>query len=163
MACSLRNLFASMPEIDDLFAEVFGGPPGWVSVDYDNEANARGPALNATARKASSTYGLFLDRSGKVSAESLESAGWPLAEIRSVDGYKDTGAAFRARVDHAGHDVWWTALPTHSSPFRTDPTLLFPTLGGLREYPDDCRGDVVRTLDHGALSAERLATHRRGR
>ena len=27
MACSLRDLFASMPEIDDLFAEVFGGPP----------------------------------------------------------------------------------------------------------------------------------------
>ena len=27
IACSLRDLFASMPEIDDLFTEVFGGPP----------------------------------------------------------------------------------------------------------------------------------------
>ena len=48
MACSLRDLFASMPEIDDLFAEVFGGPPGRVSVAYDDEGNARGAtALNA--------------------------------------------------------------------------------------------------------------------
>ena len=134
MACSLRDLFASMPEIDDLFTEVFGGPPGWVSVAYDNEGNARRPALNATARKVSSTYVLFLDRSGKVSIESLKSAGWPLAEIRRVDDFEGPESAFRARVDHVGHDVWWTALPTHSSPFRTDPTLLFPTLGGLREH-----------------------------
>ena len=135
MACSLRDLFASMPEIDDLFAEVFGGPPGWVSVAYDDEGNARGAtALNATPRKASSTYGLFLDRSGEISIGSLESSGWPLAEIRPVDGYDRTGTAFCARVDHAGHDVWWTALPIHSSPFRSDPTLLFPTVGGLREY-----------------------------
>ena len=135
MACSLRDLFASMPEIDDLFAEVFGGPPGWVSVAYDDEGNARGAtALNATPRKASSTYGLFLDRSGKVSAQKLESAGWPLAEIRPVEDYEGTGTALCARVDHAGHDVWWTALPIHSSPFRNDPTLLLPTVGGLREY-----------------------------
>ena len=134
MVCPLRDLFASMPEIDDLFAEVFPGPPGWVSVAYDQEANARRPALNATARKPSSTYGLFLDRSGKVCVESLRNAGWPLAEIRPVDDFEGTGTAFRARVDHAGHDVWWTVLPTHSSPFRNDPTLLFPTVGGLREY-----------------------------
>ena len=134
MVCPLRDLFASMPEIDDLFAEVFPGPPGWVSVAYDQEANARRPALNATARKPSSTYGLFLDRSGKVCVESLRNAGWPLAEIRPVDDFEGTGTPFRARVDHAGHDVWWTVLPTHSSPFRNDPTLLFPTVGGLREY-----------------------------
>ena len=127
MVCSLRDLFASMPEIDDLFAQVFAGPPRWVSVAYDEEANA-------TARKAGSTYGLFLDRSGKIPAEGLENAGWPLAEVRRVDDFEGSGTAFRARVDHAGHDVWWKALPTHSTPFRNDPTLLFPTLGGLREY-----------------------------
>ena len=135
MACSLRDLFASMPEIDDLFAEVFGGPPGWVSVAYDDVGNARGAtALNATPREPSSTYGLFLDRSGEISIDSLRSGGWPLAEIRRIDDFKGPESAFRARVDHAGHDVWWTALPTHSSPFRTGATLLFPTLGGLREY-----------------------------
>ena len=134
MVCSLRDLFASMPEIDDLFAEVFGGPPRWVSVTYDNESNWRRPALNATAKKADSTYGLFVDRSGKVSIENLINAGWPLAEIQQANDYEGTGIAFRARVDHAGHDVCWKVLPTHSSPFAQSPTLLIPTVGNLREY-----------------------------
>lgn len=134
MYCSLRDLFASMPEIDDLFAEVFGGPPRWVSVAYDSKSNLRIPALNATEKKADSTYGLFIDRSGEISVESLASAGWPLAEIQPTVGYEGTGNAFRARVDHAGHDVWWKVLPTHSSPFRKSPSLLFPTVGGLWEY-----------------------------
>ena len=134
MACSLRDLFASMPEIDDLFEEVFGGPPGWISVAYDQEANPRKPAPDVTARKAGSTYGLFLDRSGEVSVESLKSAGWPLAEIRQTEDHEGTGTVFRARVDHARHDLWWTVLPTHSSPFGNNPALLFPTVGGLREY-----------------------------
>ena len=122
-----------MPETDDLFAEVLGGSPGWVSVAYDEEANARRPALNATARKAGSTYGLFLDRSGMVSVDTLKSAGWPLAEVRQAEDHQGTGTAFRARMDHAGHDLWWSVLPTHSSPCNT-PALLFPTVGGLREY-----------------------------
>ena len=134
MVCSLRDLFASMPEIADLFAEVFGGPPGWISVAYDQEANLRRPALNATARKVGSTYGLFLDRSGQVSVGSLKSAGWPLAEIQQGNDDEGTGTVFRARVDHAGYDLWWTVLPTHSSPFGNSPALLFPTVGGLREY-----------------------------
>ena len=134
MVCLLQDLFASMPEIDDLFAEVFGGPPGWIAVAYDQEANARRFARNATARKVDSTYGLFLDSSGKVSVESLKSAGWPLAEIRQEHDDEGTGNVFHARVDHAGHDLWWTVLPTHSSPFGNSPALLFPTMGGLREY-----------------------------
>ena len=134
MVCLLPDLFASMPEINDLFAEVFGGSPGWISVAYDNEANARRPVRNATARKVESTYGLFLDSSGKVSVESLKSAGWPLAEIRQQTDGQGTRNVFRARVDHVGHDSWWTVLPTHSSPFGNSPALLFPTMGGLHEY-----------------------------
>ena len=134
MACSLRDLFASMPEIDDLFAEVFGGPPGWISVAYDQQANARKRVSGTTARKVGSTYGLFLDRSGEVPVERLKSAGWPLAEIRQAEDHEGTGTAFRARVDHAGHDHWWAVLPTHSSPFGNSPALVFPTVGGAREY-----------------------------
>ena len=123
-----------MPEIDDLFGEVFGTPPGWVSVAYDQEANPRRFARNAAAGNVESTYGLFLDSSGKVSIESLRSAGWPLAEIRQQEGADGNGNEFRARVDHAGHDTMWTVLPTHSSAFGNSPMLLFPTVGGLREY-----------------------------
>ncbi len=132
--CLLRHLFASMPEIDDLFAEVFDNPPLWVSVAYDDKCNTTTLMRHTTEKKTGSTYGLFLDRSGKVSERSLEDAGWPLAEIRRVDDYEGSGVAFRARVDHAGHDIWWSAIPTHSTPFRSDHTLLLPTVGGIREY-----------------------------
>ena len=134
MVCTLRDLYASMPEIEDLFAEVFGGPPSWVFVAYDRESNSRRHMLNATTKKADSTYALFIDGSGEISVESLIDAGWPLAEIQQAKDYKGTGIAFRARVDHAGHDVLWEVLPTHSSPFGKSQTLLFPTVGGLREY-----------------------------
>ena len=133
-ACLLSELFASIPEIDDLFAEVVGGPPGWISVAYDQSANVRRPVRNAAARSVDSTYGLFLDSSGKVSAENLESAGWPLAEVRRLEDHDYAGTVFRARVDHAGYDTMWPVLPTHSSPFGNSPALLFPTVGGLCEY-----------------------------
>ena len=132
--CSVRELFASMPEIEDLFAEIFSGPPRWVSVAYDNIPSMRLSSLHTTSKKANSTYGLFVDRSGEISVDSLKSAGWPLAEIQRVNDHKNAGIAFRAQVDHAGHDVWWSVLPTHSSPFVNGTTILFPTVGNLREY-----------------------------
>lgn len=133
LGCSLRYLFASMPEINDLFSEVFGGSPNWISVAYDTESN-RGPSLHATVKKIDSSYALFIDRSGRVAAKSLADAGWPLAEIQQVKDHEGAGISFRARVDHAGHDYWWGALPLHHSPFRSGETLLFPTVGGQREY-----------------------------
>ena len=134
MVCMLPDLFASMPEIDDLFAEVVGAPPGWILVAYDQEANARRPRGNATARTVDSTYGLFLDPSGKVAVERLKSAGWPIADVRKLQDDDRAGSVFRARVDHAGHDTMWPVLPTHSSPFGNSPALLFPTIGGLWKY-----------------------------
>ena len=135
MKCSLRDLFASMPEIDDLFGEVFRGPPGWVSVAYDPHANGETSASNATARKVGSTYAQFIDRSGRVPVDRLKGAGWPIAEIQQVDAHSSTGTAFRGRVDHAGHDLWWDVLPTFTSPFDNSiALLLFPTVSGLRRY-----------------------------
>ena len=135
MACSLRDLFASMPEIADLFGEVFGGTPNWVSVVNDLQANRATSSLDAKAEKVGSTYAQFIDHSGKVSVEMLKNAGWPLTEIGRVEDPEDTGTAFRGRVDHAGKDVWWTALPTFTSPFvNSIALLLFPTVGGICHY-----------------------------
>lgn len=57
-----------------------------------------------------------------------------MAEIEIVRESEDAGIAFRARADHAGHDTWWSVLPVHSSPFGKLAILLFPTIGGKREY-----------------------------
>lgn len=133
MACTLRDLFASFPEIDDLFAEVFGGGFRWLDIAYDQSSNPPYLATRATTA-AGSTYGLFTDRSGKVAAEDIAGAGWPIAELQLVPDTKQPGSTFRARIDHAGHEVWWEVLPTHSSPFGKHMTMLLPTLGGMQDY-----------------------------
>lgn len=131
--CTLETLFSSMPEIDDLFAEVFNSAPGWVIPVYDLTANHR-PSLNRTDRRSESTYAQFIDRSGLIPIERLQTAGWPLAEVQSAEGKEGDGQTFRARVDHSGHPLFWNVLPTHSSPFAHRTTLLLPTLGGMTEY-----------------------------
>ncbi|WP_175713159.1 YaaC family protein [Burkholderia ambifaria] len=133
MSCTLQSLFASMPEIDDLFTQVFGGTPGWIVPVYDMTEN-RLAAINGTGKKVDSTYALFVDRSGSVPVGQLENSGWPITEVQQVERPDINGTAFRARVDHSGRDSWWDVLPTHSSPFGNRTTLLFPTIGGMREY-----------------------------
>ena len=128
MVCQIRDLFASIPEIDDLFAEVFGGTAKWLLVYYDIMEAAAG------TNKEDSTYVRLAHRSGGVSVDRLLSAGWPLSEINQVVDHEQGGTVFRARVDHVGHESWWGALPTYSSPFLTGHALILPTLGGLREY-----------------------------
>ena len=134
MVCSLQDLFASMPEIDDLFAEVFEGPPKWISVSYDSRSHRSIYTPSDGTKKTNSTYALFVDRSGKVSTDSLRDAGWPLAEIRETSDHEGEGRTLRARVDHRGHEIWWSALPIYSSPFGKHATVLLPTVGGHREY-----------------------------
>jgi hypothetical protein len=133
MICTLESLFSSMPEIDDLFAEVFGGAPGWIVPVYDQMSNHRA-SLHGTNKVVESTYSLFVDRSGLIAAERLQSAGWPLAEIRLLEDAKGLGNTYRARIDHTGHRSFWDVLPTHASPFGNRTTLLFPALGGMTEY-----------------------------
>ena len=128
MVCEIRDLFASIPEIDDLFAEVFGGPANWLLVYYDTMEAA------AMTNEQDSTYVKLAHRSGGIPVDRFLSAGWPLSEIKQVVDHEQGGTVFQARVDHVGHEYWWGALPTYSSPFLTGHALILPTLGGIREY-----------------------------
>ena len=132
MVCRMRGLFASIPEINDLFAEVFGGSTKWVLAYFDAVAEHRSTA--GAGKKVDSTYIRLADRSGMMPIDSLRDASWPLAEITQVTDHEQQGVVYRARVDHLGHESWWGALPTYSSPFLTGSALILPTLGGLREY-----------------------------
>jgi len=132
--CSLRDLFASMPEIADLFAEVFGGSPKWIMAWPDDEIDNSYSFYDGSAKKPESTYCIFHNRACGMTVATLEVAGWPLAEILPVEGFKGVGQAFRARVDHVGYDYWWEVMPVHNSPFGTQNTLLLPTIGRIREY-----------------------------
>ena len=128
MVCKIRDLFAAIPEIDDLFAEVFGDMAKWLLVYYDFMEAAAG------TNKEDYTYAKLAHLSGGMSIDRLHCAGWPLSEIKQVVDHEQGGTVFRARVDHVGHESWWGALPTYSSPFFTGDALILPTLGGLREY-----------------------------
>jgi hypothetical protein len=140
MRCSLRDLFASVPEIDDLFAEVFGGTSNWVTAIHDQAGNDFfNSQTYKSTQKQQSTYMLFNDESGGLSAEILRKTNWPLAEIRPADnvslpGITLKGITFRARVDHSGQDLGWNVLPVHSSPFGKRGMLLLPIIGDLSDY-----------------------------
>lgn len=133
MSCTLQDLFSSIPEIDDIYAEVFGPTPSWIIPVYHQESNGM-PSMWGAKKKTDSTYALFIDRSGTITLDRMQTAGWPLAEIQPFEMDNEKGNAFRARVDHSGHKIWWDALPSHSSPFGHRTTLLFPTMGGMCEY-----------------------------
>ncbi|MDR3451135.1 MAG: hypothetical protein P4M15_15555 [Alphaproteobacteria bacterium] len=132
--CTLRDLFASMPEVDDLFAEVFGDTPRWIVPTPEMFANGGAGMFALDRTLPQSTYANFYDASGQIEASALEKAGWPIAEIAPITEGELAGKGFRARVDHAGHKFMWDVLPLHRAPFGHRTTMLFPTLGGMREY-----------------------------
>ena len=123
------------PRLTTSTAKSSAGRPAGSRLSTTGQPTGGSPRADATARKKDGTYAQFIDRSGQVPVERLKSAGWPLAEIQQVDDYEDTGIAFRARVDHTGHDSFWTVLPTFTSPFMiSNALLLFPPVGGLQQY-----------------------------
>ncbi len=135
MSCSFAHLLGSFPEIDDLYQDVFGLEPSWVIPVHDTFANEQ-PSMHATGKRADSTYCKLIDYSGEIKQERLLNAGLPIAELLRInpDEWKYEGQAYRARVDHKGHKLWWDVIPTHSSPSKHRTTILLPTIGGLSEY-----------------------------
>ena len=129
--CTLRELLSAIPEISDLFLEVFESEPSWIMPVPDIEANSprsfiKPPVLN-------STYIQLVDRSGLIAQTRLESAGWSIAELSKVPNNQN-GQRFRARVDHPEGSHWSEALPIHHSPFENSGALILPPLSNLYEY-----------------------------
>jgi len=129
---TMAGLFSSIPELGDLFLEIFNQEPSWVIPHSDMDANGALSGFRA-AREAGATYIRLLDASGRVSQARLESAGWPLAEITPVQD-EDGQSTFRARVDHVGYSTWHGAVPIHYSPFLASGALILPGLAGAEAY-----------------------------
>ncbi len=129
--CTLRELLSAIPEISDLFSEVFDSEPSWIMPVMDADANR--PLSFRSQPELKSTYIQFVDRSGKIAQTRLENTGWPIAELsRAPD--TPNGQIFRARVDHPGYNYWFEVLPIHRSPFENSGALILPPLGDLYEY-----------------------------
>lgn len=124
----MSALLSAVPELGDLFTQVYDDEPAWV-IPYIDMASrhAQGGA------NSSSSYIFLKDRSRKISEARIASQGWPFAELTTVET-TDNGDVFRARVDHPGLKYWHDALLLHRSPYLSSPTLILPVLGGVPEY-----------------------------
>ncbi len=129
---SLCELLSTLPELGDLFLEIFSAAPSWVVPALDDCSNA-GLLSRGKAGKPSSTYIRLFDTSGRVTSERLLNAGWPIAELTAIPQEAD-GPSFRVRVDHSGHDYWHEVLPIRHSPFEQRATLILPIFGDVSEY-----------------------------
>ena len=131
---AIPGLFGRLPEIDDLFAEVFDLSPSWFVPLYDTDSNPSLVSLWKTERpKQDSTYLNLLDPSGRTSVDAVKASPWGFVELTVKKADAD-GKWYRARLDHAGFEYWHEALPIHHSPFLNRASIILPIFGSIGEY-----------------------------
>jgi len=132
---SLEQLFASIPELSDLFHDIFESKPRWVRPTYDNEANAS-QSIFGEGPPATSSYSIFVDDSGRLTKEDIAEFPGPITQIMPLAS-PNSARHFRVAVDHTGKEYWWQALDLHDSPFERG-ALILPILGAVGEYRAIC-------------------------
>lgn len=132
---TVEALFARIPEVADLFLDIFSSKPAWLTPTYDQEAN---PSFSLYGKKErpATTYSVFVDDSARLTAEDIALFPGPISQISEVAS-TDPGRHFRVAVDAAGQDIWWDALPVHHSPFERT-ALIVPAFGVVGEYRAVC-------------------------
>ena len=132
---SLEALFARIPELSDLFLDIFSGPGWWLEPGYDQEANA-GMHTARVRPVVTRTYATLTDLSKRLGIEDVATFPGPISELQRLPG-DGHGRRFRAAIDHAPGELWWSALPLHHSPLG--PTgLIKPIFGNVGEYRAIC-------------------------
>jgi hypothetical protein len=129
-----ERLFAVIPEIGDLYADIFPGAAAWVEPHGDMEANIAGGAF--ASAKLGRSYIRLVDEFGRLSLSNIAEFPGPIGEISEVDS-KGDGRHFRVLVDHVGKPNAWEALDLHHSPFKRS-ALLKPVLVGVAAYRANC-------------------------
>jgi hypothetical protein len=132
---SLESLFASIPEVSDLFSDIFEGKPNWVRPVYDQTANA-GMSLFGARTPVTRSYVLLANDNGRLAKEDIALYLGPIDEITQIEP-EGPGRQFRVAVDHPGKQFWWEALRVHQSPFERD-ALIRPIFGVVDEYRAIC-------------------------
>ncbi|MGD0075318.1 MAG: hypothetical protein ABSD31_13405 [Candidatus Binataceae bacterium] len=128
---SVETLFASIPEVADLFSDIFEAKPSWVRPVYDKAANA-GITLFGGRTPATRSYLQLVDDTGRLTKEDIALFAGPISEITEVAS-QSPGRHFRVAVDHPGKRVHWEALRIHQSPFERQ-ALIRPIFGVIDEY-----------------------------
>jgi hypothetical protein len=132
---AVENLFAHIPEVADLFIEIFDSKPAWIAPHYDALANHRSGMFGSQSPPAR-TYGNFIDISGRLTREDVAEFPGPLSEIAPLESQRSEHQ-FRVAVDHPGVPIWWDALPLHHSPF-VPAAIIKPIFGAVNQYRAMC-------------------------
>jgi hypothetical protein len=132
---TLAKLFARIPEVSDLFNDIFEEKPGWVAPFIDQHANPRRSRFDQK-EKASRTYVRLLDSSARLTKEDIATFPGPISEIGEVEP-DGAGRHFRVAVDHVGKERWQDSLQVHHSPFERQ-ALILPIFGVVAEYRAIC-------------------------
>jgi hypothetical protein len=133
---TVETLFARIPEVADLFLDIFSSKPAWITPTYDREANPSFSLVGSPRERLTTTYSVFVDDSARLTIEDIAAFPGPISEISEVAS-TDPGRHFRVAVDAAGKDIWWDALPVHRSPFERT-ALIVPAFGVVGEYRAIC-------------------------
>lgn len=133
---TIEDLFARIPEVSDLFLDIFTSKPAWVTATYDNLANPSMSLFGPRKEPPSTIYAVLVDESARLTAEDIATLPGPISQISEVTA-EDAGRHFRVAVDRTGKEAWWAALPIHHSPFEQS-ALIVPVFGGVGEYRAIC-------------------------
>jgi hypothetical protein len=133
---TVEALFARIPEVADLFLDIFTSKPAWITPTYDAKANPSFSLFGTTTERPTTTYSVFVDDSARLTAEDIATFPGPISQISEVAS-EDPGRHFRVAVNATGKDIWWSALPLHHSPFERT-ALIAPAFGNVGEYRAIC-------------------------
>lgn len=132
---TIEQLFGRIPEVSDLFNDIFESAPAWITPFYDQSAN-QGPSLFSAGTPPTRSYVQFVDESCRLTKQDVAAFPGPISEIAEVTA-EYPGRYFRAAIDHAGKSVWWEALHLHHSPFKRN-ALILPIFETVGEYRAIC-------------------------
>jgi hypothetical protein len=132
---TLEELFARIPEITDLYMDIFKSPAGWLLPSHDMTANP-GTFSLSTRERPTRTYAVLTDMSGRMTRDDVAAFPGPISEIKKLASV-GRQRRFQAAVDHAGLDSWWAALPIHRSPLGRN-AIIKPIFNDVNEYRALC-------------------------
>jgi hypothetical protein len=125
---TLEGILAKIPDIGDLFVNIFESKPEWIVPVYDSEANQFG-----SSNKTSKTYIQLIDRSNRWSKEDVPTLGAPFSEITKLS----SESKFRVAVDHEIGSTWWSAITNHRSPYINQ-SIIVPAFNSVNQYRAIC-------------------------
>lgn len=133
---TVEQLFGRIPEVADLFAEIFDSAPGWAHPLYDMSANKLPSFRTAGKSRPSRSYIQLIDETSRLTKEDIANLHGPISEIAETSS-SEPGRHFRVGIDHAGKEFWFEALSIHHSAF-IDSALILPLYGGITQFRAIC-------------------------